>query len=69
MNCAKPRPKFCSKNWPAASLDALMLALPLPDTEIETIRLFDDPFLLAVPASDPLPKRGASIRVKSIGGA
>ncbi len=40
------------------SLDVLMLALPLPDTELETVRLFDDPFLLAVPAGDPLPKRG-----------
>jgi LysR family transcriptional regulator, hydrogen peroxide-inducible genes activator len=37
-------------------LDAVMLALPVADAEIETIRLFDDPFLLAVPAGDPLPK-------------
>jgi LysR family transcriptional regulator, hydrogen peroxide-inducible genes activator len=37
-------------------LDALMLALPVPDAEIETIRLFDDPFLLAVPVDDPLPE-------------
>ena len=33
-----------------------MLALPVPSTEIETIRLFDDAFLLAVPASDPRPE-------------
>jgi len=32
-----------------------MLALPVLDAEIETIRLFEDPFLLAVPADDPLP--------------
>jgi LysR family transcriptional regulator, hydrogen peroxide-inducible genes activator len=37
-------------------LDAVMLALPLPDTGIENVRLFDDAFLLAVPASDPLPR-------------
>jgi LysR family transcriptional regulator, hydrogen peroxide-inducible genes activator len=36
-------------------LDVILLALPLPETEIETTRLFEDPFLLAVPASDPLP--------------
>jgi|SRR5579863_3643537 len=36
-------------------LDAVMLALPVSDAEIETIRLFEDPFLLAVPADDPLP--------------
>jgi LysR family transcriptional regulator, hydrogen peroxide-inducible genes activator len=39
-------------------LDAVMLALPVPgpDAEIETLRLFDDPFLLALPAEDPLPQ-------------
>jgi LysR family transcriptional regulator, hydrogen peroxide-inducible genes activator len=36
-------------------LDAVMLALPLLDAEVESIRLFDDAFLLAVPAGDPLP--------------
>lgn len=35
-------------------LDVVMLALPLPDAEMETLHLFDDPFLLAVPADDPL---------------
>jgi LysR family hydrogen peroxide-inducible transcriptional activator len=38
------------------ALDVIMLALPLPDAEVEVIRLFDDPFLLAVPASDPRPE-------------
>jgi LysR family hydrogen peroxide-inducible transcriptional activator len=38
------------------SLHVLMLALPISDTEVETLPLFDDPFLLAVPATDPLPK-------------
>jgi LysR family hydrogen peroxide-inducible transcriptional activator len=38
------------------SLDVVMLALPVGESEIETMRLFDDPFLLAVPASDPLPE-------------
>jgi LysR family hydrogen peroxide-inducible transcriptional activator len=37
------------------SLHLLILALPAGDGEIETLRLFDDPFLLAVPANDPLP--------------
>jgi LysR family hydrogen peroxide-inducible transcriptional activator len=37
------------------ALDALMLALPVEDSEIETLALFDDTFLLAVPAGDPLP--------------
>jgi LysR family hydrogen peroxide-inducible transcriptional activator len=38
------------------TLDVLMLALPISEPEIETMRLFDDPFLFAVPAGDPRPK-------------
>jgi LysR family hydrogen peroxide-inducible transcriptional activator len=37
------------------AVDVVMLALPAADAEIETIRLFDDPFLLAVPAADKRP--------------
>jgi LysR family transcriptional regulator, hydrogen peroxide-inducible genes activator len=33
-------------------LDAVMLALPPTDPELETMPLFEDPFLLAVPAAD-----------------
>jgi LysR family transcriptional regulator, hydrogen peroxide-inducible genes activator len=43
-------------------LDAVMLALPIANVEIETAALFDDAFLLAVPADDPLPK---TARVKA----
>lgn len=35
------------------ALDVLLLALPLDEPELETVALFDDPFLLAVPAADP----------------
>src|SRR4029079_265322 len=42
------------------ALDVIMLALPVADADIETVRLFDDPFLLAVPATDDRP---ASARV------
>lgn len=37
-------------------LDAVMLALPVLDADVETFRLFDDPFLLAVPVTDPRPR-------------
>ena len=37
------------------NLDAVMLALPVPDSGIETASLFEDPFMLAVPAGDPRP--------------
>jgi LysR family hydrogen peroxide-inducible transcriptional activator len=38
-------------------LDVVLLALPIDDIEIETIELLDDPFLLAVPATDAWPER------------
>jgi LysR family transcriptional regulator, hydrogen peroxide-inducible genes activator len=43
-------------------LDTAMLALPVDAADIETARLFDDRFLLAAPASDPvLPHRRVAI--------
>lgn len=38
------------------TLDVLLLALPIDEPEIETIALFDDPFVLAVSANDPRPE-------------
>jgi len=38
------------------TLDVVMVALPVSEAEVETIRLFNDPFLFAVPADDPRPK-------------
>jgi LysR family hydrogen peroxide-inducible transcriptional activator len=37
------------------ALDAALLALPAGDSEIDSIALFEDLFLLAVPADDPRP--------------
>jgi LysR family hydrogen peroxide-inducible transcriptional activator len=37
-------------------LDVILLALPVERPELETLHLFDDPFLLAVPVNDPLPR-------------
>jgi len=37
------------------ALDVAMLALPVAEAEVEAIRLFEDSFLLAVPATDPRP--------------
>jgi LysR family hydrogen peroxide-inducible transcriptional activator len=39
------------------TLDVIVLALPVEKPDLETLALFDDPFLLAVPADDPLPER------------
>ena len=46
-------------------LDAVMLALPVAGAELETLRLFDDPFLLAVPAADLLARQNR-IAVKDV---
>ncbi|MBS0536465.1 MAG: hydrogen peroxide-inducible genes activator [Proteobacteria bacterium] len=42
----------------SGGLDAVMLALPADGGDVETMPLFEDAFLLAVPADDPLPARG-----------
>jgi LysR family hydrogen peroxide-inducible transcriptional activator len=39
-------------------LDCVMLALPVEGADVETLRLFDDPFLLALPAAEKMPARG-----------
>jgi LysR family transcriptional regulator, hydrogen peroxide-inducible genes activator len=36
-------------------LDALVLAMPADGVDVETLPLFEDRFLLALPAADPLP--------------
>ena len=40
----------------SGALDAAMLALPLGDSDIATMSLFEDLFLLAVPSDDPRPQ-------------
>jgi LysR family hydrogen peroxide-inducible transcriptional activator len=48
--------KALSEELVAGDLDAAMLSMPAPEADIEVIRLFDDPFLLAVPADDARPE-------------
>ena len=38
------------------NVDLLLLSLPVEKADVETLKLFEDRFLLAVPASDPLPE-------------
>jgi LysR family hydrogen peroxide-inducible transcriptional activator len=47
--------KILLEELTGGELDLVLLALPVVDAEIETIRMFEDRFLLAVPAEDPLP--------------
>ncbi len=38
-------------------LDAVLLSLPINEPEIETLELFDDSFVLAMPSSRPIPAK------------
>jgi len=49
----------------SGALDVVLLALPVESPDIETEPLFDDPFLLAVPATDQRPE-GAPVRASDI---
>jgi LysR family transcriptional regulator, hydrogen peroxide-inducible genes activator len=42
----------------AGELDCAMLALPTEGADVETLTLFDDRFLLAVPVAEPVSARG-----------
>jgi LysR family hydrogen peroxide-inducible transcriptional activator len=42
----------------AGNLDVVLSALPVEGADVETLQLFIDPFLLAVPADDPMPQQG-----------
>ena len=41
----------------AGNLDVVLSALPVEGADVETLQLFVDPFLLAVPADDPMPQQ------------
>ena len=49
--------RFLLEELLRGSLDVVMIALPVPQAELETLALFDDAFLLAAPAGDELPNR------------
>ena len=52
--------KMLLEELAGGDLDAVMLALPADGADVEILRLFDDPFLLALPAADPLRGRVAA---------
>jgi LysR family hydrogen peroxide-inducible transcriptional activator len=49
----------------SGALDAAMLALPVGEPDIDALSLFEDLFLLAVPASDPR-KESARVAAQDI---
>ena len=51
-SCAKTQTRNLMDELARGSLDAALLALPIEEGDFETRALFEDPFLLAVPAAD-----------------
>jgi LysR family hydrogen peroxide-inducible transcriptional activator len=45
----------------AGDLDCLLLALPIEHADVETVALFEDRFLLAAPAGEPMPRRALKV--------
>jgi len=55
LEVRETRTKELLEELVGGDLDTVMLALPADGADVEAMRLFDDPFLLALPAADPLP--------------
>jgi LysR family hydrogen peroxide-inducible transcriptional activator len=58
MDVRETQTKVLVEELLRGELDCVMLALPVEGADLDTLRLFDDPFLLAVPAADERPLRG-----------
>ncbi|MFN3658280.1 MAG: LysR substrate-binding domain-containing protein [Pseudolabrys sp.] len=52
MEVRETQTKVLLDELAGGALDCLMLALPAEAADVETLKLFDDPFLLAVPAGE-----------------
>jgi len=55
LDVRETRTKTLLNELAAGDLEVAMLALPADGADLETLSLFDDPFLLALPAADPRP--------------
>lgn len=57
--------KYLIEELVRGTLDVMMVALPITEQGIEAVKLFDDPFLLAVPVDDQRPET-ARVRAQDI---
>jgi LysR family transcriptional regulator, hydrogen peroxide-inducible genes activator len=55
MDVRETQTKALLEELAGGDLDTVMLALPADGADVETLPLFEDRFLLAVPAADPRP--------------
>jgi LysR family transcriptional regulator, hydrogen peroxide-inducible genes activator len=57
LDLLETQTKTLASELARGTLDVLLLALPVEKADFETMELFSDRFLLAVPVDDPLPER------------
>jgi LysR family hydrogen peroxide-inducible transcriptional activator len=62
LEVRETRTKTLLEELVAGDLDTVMLAMPAEGADVETIGLFDDAFLLALPAADRKAHRGRGCR-------
>ena len=60
LHLRETQTQYLIEDLVAGRLDALLLALPVEHPEIETQVLFEDPFVLALPASRRLPPKAVA---------
>jgi LysR family hydrogen peroxide-inducible transcriptional activator len=65
LDVRETRTEVLLRELAIGELDAAMVALPAEANDLETLRLFKDPFLLAVPADDPT-LRNRRVAVKDV---
>jgi LysR family transcriptional regulator, hydrogen peroxide-inducible genes activator len=58
LDVRETQTKLLVEELARGDLDCVLLALPVDGADVETLPLFDDPFLLALPANEPLPLSG-----------
>jgi LysR family transcriptional regulator, hydrogen peroxide-inducible genes activator len=58
LNLVEAQTKTLLNELTRGDIELGLLTLPVERTDVETMQLFEDRFLLAVPIRDPLPERG-----------
>jgi LysR family transcriptional regulator, hydrogen peroxide-inducible genes activator len=55
LHLREAQTRYVLADLASGRLDAVLLSLPVGEPEFETLELFDDPFMLAVPRGRPIP--------------
>jgi LysR family hydrogen peroxide-inducible transcriptional activator len=58
LHLREAQTRYVLADLASGKLDAVLLSLPTEEPEFETLELFDDPFVLAMPGGRPIPAHG-----------